>query len=181
MESVYSFTAMNINKTMNVSLSEYKGRVLVITNVATFWGLTTPHYVGFNALKSKFDSKPFEILAFPCNDFNLQEPGGTGAEILNGIKYVRPGGGYVPQFMMFEKIDVNGDNEHPLYTYLKKYCPPVTDKFEDMLHYSPLKNEDVRWNFEQFVIDKKGRPIVRYSPDTLPLDLVDTIDKLLNM
>lgn len=71
MESVYSFTAMNINKTMNVSLSEYKGRILVITNVATFWGLTTPHYVGFNALKSKFDSKPFEILAFPCNDFNL--------------------------------------------------------------------------------------------------------------
>jgi len=182
-ESVYSFTAMNINKTMNISLSQYEGKVLVITNLATFWGLTPPHYYGFNALKSKFEGQPFEILGFPCNNFNLQEPGETGAEILNGIKYVRPGGGFVPNFMMFEKIDINGNKEHPLYTYLKKYCPPVGDEFEDqsMLYYTPLKNEDVRWNFEQFIINKSGKPVLRYSSDTMPMATADSIEKLLRM
>ncbi|WAQ95756.1 GPX3-like protein [Mya arenaria] len=96
---------------------------------------------------------------------NLQEPGGTAEEILNGIKWVRPGGGYVPQFQMFEKIDVNGNKEHPLYTYMKSVCGPTSDTFEDLLFYSPLRVSDVRWNFEIFVVDKTGRLLYRYSPD----------------
>ncbi|VDI39976.1 Hypothetical predicted protein, partial [Mytilus galloprovincialis] len=123
----------------------------------------TSHYIGYNALKSKFDGKSFEILAFPCNDFYLLQPEDTGTEILNGIKYVRPGNGFVPKFPVFWKVDVNGAKEHPLFTFLKKYCPPVSDEFEDGLFYSPKKNEDVRWNYEQFIIDKNGKPVMRYD------------------
>lgn len=70
-ESVYSFTAPDIYQTKNVSLSEYRGKVLVITNLASFWGLTPMHYLGYNALKQKFAGKQFEVLGFPCNQFNL--------------------------------------------------------------------------------------------------------------
>lgn len=179
--SIYDFAATDILQTKNISLSQYRNQVVVITNVATYWGLTASHYIGYNALKSKFDGQSFEILAFPCNNFELLQPEDTGTEILNGIKYVRPGNGFVPKFPVFWKVDVNGAKEHPLYTFLKKYCPPVADEFEDGLFYSPLKNEDVRWNYEQFIIDKNGKPVMRYDSDTLPLSYADVIQKYLNM
>ena len=69
--SIYDFAATDILQTKNISLSQYRNQVVVITNVATYWGLTASHYIGYNALKSKFDGKSFEILAFPCNDFYL--------------------------------------------------------------------------------------------------------------
>lgn len=137
--------------------------------------------MGYNALKAKFAGQPFEVLAFPSNVFELQEPADTGLEILNGLKYVRPGNGYVPNFTMFQKVDVNGAKEPPLFTYLKNYCPPVTDTFEDSLFYAPMKNEDIRWNFEQFIIDRTGRPVFRYSSDTPPMSYVSVIQKYLNM
>ncbi|XP_076075994.1 glutathione peroxidase-like [Mytilus galloprovincialis] len=88
--------------------------------------------------------------------FNLlqQEPADTGLEILNALRYVRPGAGYDPNFAVMGKVDVNGANEHPLFTYLK------VDRFEDNLFYSPLKNEDIRWNFEQFIIDRNGKAVL---------------------
>lgn len=137
------------------------------------------HYLGYNALKQKFAGKQFEILGFPCNQFNLQEPGDTATEILNTIKYVRPGNGYVPNFPMFAKVGVNGEDEHPLFTYLKKYCGPTADEFQDDLHYKPLRVSDVRWNFEQFVINQQGKPVVRFSPDVNPLNLTMVISSLL--
>lgn len=114
---------------------------------------------------SEFGGSGFQVLGFPSDVFNLQEPAGTAEELLNGIKYVRPGGGFVPNFQMFQKTDVNGDKEHPVYTFLKSLCGPTADAFEDRLFYSPLRVSDVRWNFEIFVVTKSGQVVYRYSPD----------------
>ncbi|KAK3612462.1 hypothetical protein CHS0354_032076 [Potamilus streckersoni] len=127
------------------------------------------------------EGKGLVVIGFPCDDFNLQEPGTNATEILNGLKYVRPGNGYEPKFTLTQKIDVNGDKEHSIYTYLKSYCGPTSDTFEtaDMLHYSPIRVSDVRWNFEAFLITKTGIPAYRYSPDTMPSDLRPDIITLL--
>lgn len=82
------------------------------------------------------------------------------------LKYVRPGGGYVPNFQLFQKGDVNGENEQPLFTYLKSSCPPVGDSFgdPDNLYWKPLKISDVKWNFEKFLIGPDGKPVQRWHP-----------------
>jgi len=112
-------------------------------------------------------AKGLRILAFPCNQFNLEEQG-ENHEILNGIKYVRPGNGYVPHknIVHFAKLDVNGDGEHPLFTWLKSVCPPTQTLIGpgDELHYSPIKTTDIVWNFEKFLIDRTGQPRYRYHP-----------------
>lgn len=122
-----------------------------------------------NALQTKYGSQGLVILGFPCNQFHYQEPG-TEAEILNGVKYVRPGGGFVPNFPIFAKVDVNGDNEVPLYTYLKKHCPPTTTTFvQANLMYSPIRSSDVAWNWETFLVDKAGKIVSRAPPPMDPL------------
>jgi len=122
-----------------------------------------------NALHAKYGDQGFVILGFPCNQFYYQEPG-TEPEILNGVKYVRPGNNFVPNFQMFAKIEVNGKNEHPLYTYLKKNCPPTTDTFyDDRLMYAPIKSSDVAWNWETFLIDQQGRVMARAPPPLEPM------------
>lgn len=82
------------------------------------------------------------------------------------LKYVRPGGGYVPNFQLFQKGDVNGENEQALYTYLKSSCPPVGDSFgdPDYLYWKPLKISDIKWNFEKFLIGPDGKPVQRWHP-----------------
>jgi len=135
-----------------------------------------------NALQQKFDN--LVVLGFPCNQFGLQEPGANGTEILNGIRYVRPGNNFLPNFQLFAKIDVNGEKEHPLYTYLKSQCPETTDTFREptKLHYRPLKNSDVRWNWEKFLVNGMGKPVKRYDPSVTPseieLDIQEEIDAL---
>jgi glutathione peroxidase len=109
--------------------------------------------------------KDFKVLGVPCNQFGLQEPGENGTEIMNSLKYVRPGGGFEPNFQLTEKIDVNGPDEHPLYTYLKSFCPSPTQCFavKDRLFYTDQKSSDIRWNFEKFLIDRRGIPVMRFS------------------
>ncbi|OWF53245.1 Glutathione peroxidase 6 [Mizuhopecten yessoensis] len=123
----------------------------------------------------------FQALGFPCDQFHNQQPESSGEEILNGLKYVRPGGGFVPNFQMFGLVEINGKNEHPLFTFLKKYCPPTSDTFQDdsLLLYSPLKVSDIRWNFEQFLIGKDGKPYMRFSPETDPMALKSEIQRML--
>lgn len=130
-----------------------------------------------NALNSKYGSQNFTILGFPCNQFYLEEPGANGTEILNGITHVRPGGGFVPNFQLFEKIEVNGDNEHPLYTYLKRHCPPTSDSFDaQYLMYKPIRASDVAWNWETFLVGANGRILYRAPPPTDPESLSADIE-----
>ncbi|KAJ8319125.1 hypothetical protein KUTeg_004216 [Tegillarca granosa] len=136
-ETIYKFGAADINKSRNISFSEYQGKVVLL------------------------------------------EPEGNGTEILHALQYVRPGNGFEPNFQMMEMVDVNGKNEHPLFTYLKKYCPPTSDEFEDGLFYSPLKVNDVRWNYEQFLVDRTGKIRMRYHHHTDPSALAGDIDSLL--
>nr|KAI8767101.1 glutathione peroxidase-like isoform X2 [Biomphalaria glabrata] len=130
-----------------------------------------------NALQSQYGSQGFVILGFPCNQFLKQEPGANGTEIMNGIKYVRPGGGFVPNFQIFEKIDVNGAQEHPLFTYLKSYCPPTVVSFNpSILFYTPIKASDVAWNWESFLIGYDGKVSKRTIPQTDPDKLAADIE-----
>lgn len=118
-----------------------------------------------NALHTDLKSHGFTILAFPCNQFGKQEPG-TNQEILPLLKYVRPGKGYVPNFQLFQKGDVNGEKEQGLFTYLKGSCPPVGDNFGNMdrLFWQTLKISDIKWNFEKFLVGPDGRPVQRWHP-----------------
>uniref|UniRef100_A0A0B7ABP2 Glutathione peroxidase n=1 Tax=Arion vulgaris TaxID=1028688 RepID=A0A0B7ABP2_9EUPU len=110
----------------------------------------------------------------------MQEPGSNGTEILNGIKYVRPGNGFVPNFQIFEKVEVNGNNEHKLFTYLKSYCPPTAISFDPKrLFYTPIKANDVSWNWETFLVDADGRVIHRVSPSADPQSLEVDIEAAL--
>ncbi|KAK2890942.1 hypothetical protein Q8A67_013585 [Cirrhinus molitorella] len=129
------------------------------------YGLTF-QYVELNALLEELRDVGFTILGFPCNQFGMQEPGKNN-EILSALKYVRPGNGYVPNFQLFEKVDVNGVNEYALFKYLKNACPPVGDSFgnpTNRLFWEPLKVNDIKWNFEKFLVGPDGRPVMRWFP-----------------
>ncbi|XP_078497191.1 glutathione peroxidase 3-like [Lissotriton helveticus] len=114
-----------------------------------------------------FKDSSFSVLGFPCNQFGLQSPE-EDEETQSVLQYVRPGQGFLPNFPMFAKVDVNGPKEHPLYAYLKESCPFVNPIIgdTDRLHWSPLKVSDVRWNFEKFLVDADGIPIRRYDLKT---------------
>lgn len=171
-DTIYDYSLRSLKSNTTVPLSLYRGKVVLIVNVATFWGFT-PHYIGLSALQAKFGNN-LAILGIPCNQFGLQEPGSNATEIYNGLRFVRPGHGFVPNFQLFQKIDVNGEKEHPLYTFLKSVCVSTRDGFGDLqeLYWSPLKNWDVRWNFEKFLIDPWGKPYMRYDPSAEPISKI---------
>jgi glutathione peroxidase len=125
--------------------------------------------------------KNFKMLGVPCNQFGLQEQGANGTEIMNSLQYVRPGGGFVPNFQLTEKMEVNGPNEHPMFTYMKKYCPAPWKSYAPVskLYYEGLTTTDIRWNFEKFLIDSEGRPVMRYSTEYQPEDILADIQQLL--
>ena len=100
---------------------------------------------------------------------------------MNCLKYVRPGGGFEPNFELTEKVEINGQGEHPLYTFLKAYCPSPTQYFapKENLYYQNLKSSDIRWNFEKFLIDRHGIPVMRFSEVYPVEDLISDIKQLL--
>ncbi|CAG9535858.1 unnamed protein product [Cercopithifilaria johnstoni] len=129
----------------------------------------TAQYNDYNPLLEKNSDRTLNILAFPCNQFYLQEPA-ENHELLNGLKYVRPGNGWEPHknLHIFGKLDVNGENQHALYKFLKDNCPPtvpIIGKRHELM-YNPIGTNDVTWNFEKFLIDKKGHPRYRFHPET---------------
>ncbi len=153
--SVYDFT-VNDNKGNSVSLSEFKGKVLLIVNTATRCGLT-PQYEGLEKLYEKYRDRGFEILDFPCNQFAFQAPG--SAEKIDSFCTLK----YNTQFRRFEKIKVNGNDTAPIYQYLKQQKPGR-----------------IEWNFAKFLIDKNGQVAERFSPQEKPEALESAIEKLLN-
>lgn len=109
------------------------------------------------------------MLGFPCNQFGLQEPG-KNSEILKILQHVRPGNGFVPNFPLFEKIEVNGNSEHPLFTFLKSKCDVVTETFQDRakLFYDRISPNDIEWNFHKFIVDHNGKVHRRYNHNLSP-------------
>lgn len=123
----------------------------------------------------------FTVLAFPCAQFYNQEPG-KEAEIPNILKYVRPGGGYVPNFFLSSKILVNGQGTHPVFQFLKARCGPTSAVIGDLpyISWTPIAYNDVTWNFEKFLVNQKGQVVRRYDPNTDPVLIVADIKNLLN-
>lgn len=118
-----------------------------------------------NALHDEMRPYKFTVFGFPCNQFGGQEPG-QNKEILPGLKFVRPGNGFVPNFLLFEKGDVNGKDEQEVFTFLKNSCPPVGDTFapKHRLLWDPVKISDIKWNFEKFLVGPNGKPVMRWHP-----------------
>ncbi|KAL1789897.1 glutathione peroxidase 2 [Sigmodon hispidus] len=131
-------------------------------------------------------SRRLVILGFPCNQFGHQE-NCQNEEILNSLKYVRPGGGYQPTFTLTQKCDVNGQNEHPVFAYLKDKLPyPYDDPFSLMtdpklIMWSPVRRSDVSWNFEKFLIGPEGEPFRRYSRTFQTINIEPDIKRLLKV
>lgn len=147
--NIYQFNVKNIDNQVK-SLKDYKGQVLLITNVASYCGYT-PQYKGLEELFHKYKNMGFQVLAFPCNQFGSQEPG-TNAEIKQFCESK-----YDITFPIFDKIDVNGEKEVDLYTFLKNNAEP--------------KNKDIEWNFTKFLINKKGEVVKRYTSAIKPEDI----------
>lgn len=153
-------TLIDIDK-KPVNLANYKGKVLLIVNVASKCGFT-PQYEGLEKLYRKYKPQGFEILAFPCNQFGNQEPG-TNEEIKNFCSTK-----FNVTFKLFDKIEVNGPNSHPLYKFLKQEKPGM------------LGTPDIKWNFTKFLIDKNGVVVERFAPQTSPESIEKDLIKLLN-
>jgi len=158
--SIYDFEVKTIEGN-TVKLDKYKDKVMLIVNVASKCGFT-PQYEGLENLHKKYTKQGLALLGFPCNQFLSQEPG-TNKEIASFCRLT-----YGVEFDMFSKIDVNGENTHPLYVYLKKEAPGF------------LGSEAIKWNFTKFLVDRKGKVYKRYSSSTLPKDIEKDIVKLLN-
>jgi glutathione peroxidase len=180
MNSVYGFSVKRINGE-GATLSDYKGKVLLIVNVASKCGLT-PQYDSLEKQYEKYHDKGFEILGFPANEFGAQEPG-SNSEIQ---EFCRSNFGI--KFPMFEKLIVKGEGQHPLYQFLTEKNPEAIlaegPSFEEKLKGYGIareKKSDILWNFEKFLIDRTGNVIARFSPDVKPDDalITNAIEKAL--
>jgi glutathione peroxidase len=152
MDNLYAFSAQTLGGE-TVSLDKYRDKVLLIVNTASECGFT-PQY-------KRYASRGFEVLGFPCNQFGKQEPG-DAAQIGSFCET-----NYGVTFPMFEKIEVNGANAHPLYKYLTEKEPGV------------LGIEAIKWNFTKFLVDRQGNIVKRFAPITKPESITDDVEKLL--
>ncbi len=157
-QTVYDFF-VQLGNGKEKSLRDYKGKVLLIVNTASECGFT-PQYQGLQELYERYKSKGFEVLAFPCDQFGHQEPG-SDKQIQSFCQT-----NYGVTFPIFSKIDVNGRNADPLYTFLKS-------------KQGGLLGDNIKWNFTKFLVDKNGEVVDRYSPQTTPVRIAPDIEKLL--
>ena len=158
--SIYDFSCKDsLGKV--VSLSDFKGKTLLIVNTASKCGFT-PQYNGLQSLQDKYDEELFSVLAFPCNQFGGQEPG-TDNEIQEFCSL-----NFKTTFPVFSKIDVNGESAHPLYKFLCSEKKGV------------LGSEKIKWNFTKFLINSDGDPVARYASTTTPDKIAKDIENLLN-
>jgi len=167
--SIYDIEVKKANG-KTISLSEYRGKVMLVVNSATHCGFT-PQYNELEAIYEKYHEKGFEILDFPCNQFGEQAPGSI-SEIQEFCTK------FNVSFQQFDKIDVNGENEHPLFAYLKskktfkgfgndnkEMCKLMNDLLKRM-HPDYMETSDIKWNFTKFLVDKNGNVVQRFEPTT---------------
>ena len=154
----YDYKVKNISGE-DVSMSDYKGKVVLIVNTASKCGFTK-QYEGLEELYEKYKDQGFVILGFPCNQFGAQEPGGN-EEIKNFCTST-----FSVTFPMMSKIDVNGDDADPLYKFLKK-------------EKGGILGDDIKWNFTKFLIDREGNVIDRFASQKTPKALEKEVEKLL--
>ena len=178
--SIYDYKVKNRNGE-EISISDYKGKVLIIVNTATGCGFT-PQYEGLEKLYKEYHDKGLEILDFPCNQFGNQAPG-TDDEIHEFCQFK-----YNTSFDQFAKIDVNGEEESPLYTCIKNEIKE--DTIEGMKNKIAMKAVgkmsatckkagDIKWNFTKFLVDREGNVVARYSPTFKPEDMEEKIKELI--
>ncbi|KAJ6393693.1 hypothetical protein OIU77_023012 [Salix suchowensis] len=160
-QSVHDLTVKDATGN-DVDLSIFKGKVLLIVNVASKCGMTNSNYTEFNQLYERYKDQGLEILAFPCNQFGEEEPG-TNDQITDFV-CTR----FKSEFPIFDKIDVNGENASPLYKFLK-------------LGKWGIFGDDIQWNFAKFLVNKDGQVVDRYYPTTSPLSLERDIKQLLEI
>ncbi|MCK1735976.1 glutathione peroxidase [Bradyrhizobium sp. 138] len=158
MSVIYDFKANSLAGE-EVALKRFEGQVLLIVNTASKCGFT-PQYRGLEDLYRDLSPRGFSVLGFPCNQFGAQEPG-QASEIREFCS-----ANYDVTFPLFEKIDVNGANAHPLYEYLKR-------------QQSGLLGASIKWNFTKFLVDREGRVVARYAPTARPEGLRNQIETLL--
>lgn len=158
-DNIYNHSC-NDNSGNLQNLSAFEGQALLIVNTASKCGFT-PQYNGLQELQEKFKDSGFSVLAFPCNQFGGQEPGSS--EEIQEFCTVN----YGINFPIFEKVDVKGDDAHPLFKYL-------TSEKKGL-----LGSESIKWNFTKFLINKEGKPIARFAPNTTPEKISKEIENLL--
>lgn len=158
MMNIYDFVVMD-GKGANVSIGNYRNKVMLIVNTASRCGFTN-QYSGLEELYRSFKDDDFVILAFPCNQFGAQEPG-SDIEIQNFCK-----SNYDISFPVMSKVAVNGKDEEPLYTYLK-------------MQQGGLFGSNIKWNFTKFLVDSNGNVVKRYAPQIRPEHIREDIEKLI--
>lgn len=159
MTDIYGSDVIDI-KGEKTNLSPYRGKVMLIVNVASKCGFTS-QYGGLETLHQKYKERGLAVLGFPCNQFGNQEPG-SEAQILEFCRF-----NYGVTFPIFAKIEVNGSNAHPLYVHLKKHRPGI------------LGSGSIKWNFTKFVVDRRGKVVARFSPSTTPATIEEKVSSLL--
>ena len=159
MTTVYDFSAQAIDGTEQ-ALENYRGQALLIVNTASKCGFTG-QYAGLETLHRLYSDKPFQVLGFPCNQFGAQEPG-KAAEIASFCAST-----YGVDFPMFDKVEVNGPNRHPLYAWLTSQKKGF------------LGSRDIKWNFTKFLTDREGRVVARHAPQVEPEAIKADIEKLI--
>jgi len=181
MEKIYDFKALS-NKGAEVDFAQYKDKVIMIVNTASKCGFT-PQYDGLEALYQKYKDQGLVIVGFPCDQFAHQEPG-SNEEI---AEFCRLNHGVT--FPLMDKIEVNGENAHPIFVWLYSQKPfegfgdSDTAKFMDQMlsRQDPeyASNPDIKWNFTKFLIDRKGNVVARFEPTVTPEEMEAKIQELL--
>ncbi len=158
-DTLYGFKA-NTMQGKEATLEDYKGQVILIVNTASKCGFT-PQFKGLEELYEEYKDKGLAILGFPCNQFGKQDPGSNG-EIQEFCQL-----NYGVSFPMFEKVDVNGDNAHPLFDFLKSEAKGLAG------------TESIKWNFTKFLVNREGEVVKRFAPKDTPKSLKKAVEALL--
>lgn len=180
MATIYDFKAEASNG-KEIDFKQFEGKVLLIVNTASKCGFT-PQFDGLEALNEKYRDRGLVVIGFPCNQFKEQDPG-SNSEIEEFCRL-----NYGVTFQIMKKIDVNGDDEHPIFTWLKAQAPTeeynglkakATHKLLKGLSTSAKKESDILWNFTKFLIAKDGTTVMRFAPTTEPADFEKEIEAML--